>query len=96
MEGGSDTSSSLILAIIQALILNPDVQEKAHREMASVVGEDSVVFEIGDQDMSDDEDDGKSPKRHTSQHHQGDRRHGDDVEREGLMNGDSGHKDRED
>ncbi|KLO20660.1 hypothetical protein SCHPADRAFT_918102 [Schizopora paradoxa] len=62
----------------------------------SVVGEDNVVFEIGDQDMSDDEDDGKSPKRHTSQHHQDDRRHGDDVEREGLMNGDSGQKDRED
>ncbi|KAH7054332.1 putative cytochrome P450 oxidoreductase [Macrophomina phaseolina] len=40
MEGGSDTSSSLILAIIQALILNPEVQEKAHREIAAVVGED--------------------------------------------------------
>jgi cytochrome P450 len=40
MEGGSDTSSSLILAIVQALILNPEVQQKAHRELASVVGED--------------------------------------------------------
>ncbi|RYC62618.1 hypothetical protein CHU98_g3609 [Xylaria longipes] len=40
MEGGSDTSSSLILAIIQALILNPEVQERAHEEMASVVGAD--------------------------------------------------------
>lgn len=40
MEGGSDTSSSLILAIVQALILNPVVQEKAHRELAAVVGEE--------------------------------------------------------
>jgi len=40
MEGGSDTSSSLILAIVQALILNPDVQEKAYCEIAAVVGED--------------------------------------------------------
>ncbi|KAI1812311.1 cytochrome P450 [Poronia punctata] len=40
MEGGSDTSSSLILAIVQALILNPEVQEKAQREIAAVVGED--------------------------------------------------------
>ncbi|GME25889.1 uncharacterized protein K452DRAFT_322925 [Neofusicoccum parvum] len=40
MEGGSDTSSSLILAIVQALILNPAVQEKAHRELCAVVGED--------------------------------------------------------
>lgn len=40
MEGGSDTSSSLILAIIQALILHPEVQEKAHRELSAVVGED--------------------------------------------------------
>ncbi|KAI3317331.1 cytochrome P450 [Xylariaceae sp. AK1471] len=40
MEGGSDTSSSLILAIVQALILNPEVQEKAHREISAVVGED--------------------------------------------------------
>lgn len=39
MEGGSDTSSSLILAIVQALILNPDVQEKAHAEISAVVGE---------------------------------------------------------
>jgi cytochrome P450 family 619 len=40
MEGGSDTSSSLILAIIQGLILNPEVQEKAHRQISEVVGED--------------------------------------------------------
>lgn len=40
MEGGSDTSSSLILAIVQALILNPQVQEKAYSEIAAVVGED--------------------------------------------------------
>ncbi|KAI0433347.1 putative cytochrome P450 oxidoreductase [Xylaria sp. FL1042] len=40
MEGGSDTSSSLILAIVQALILNPEVQARAHAEIASVIGED--------------------------------------------------------
>ena len=40
MEGGSDTSSSLILAIVQALILNPEVQERAHRELDAIVGED--------------------------------------------------------
>lgn len=39
MEGGSDTSSSLILAIVQALILNPEIQEKAHGEISKVVGE---------------------------------------------------------
>ncbi|KAL1625631.1 hypothetical protein SLS56_007215 [Neofusicoccum ribis] len=40
MEGGSDTSSSLILAIIQALISNPSIQEQAYREIYDVVGED--------------------------------------------------------
>lgn len=40
MEGGSDTSSSLILTIVLALILNPEVQARAHREIAAVVGED--------------------------------------------------------
>ncbi|KAI8631789.1 cytochrome P450 [Xylariaceae sp. FL1651] len=40
MEGGSDTSSSLILAIVQALILYPEVQDKAHREISAVIGED--------------------------------------------------------
>ncbi|KAL1866482.1 hypothetical protein Daus18300_006717 [Diaporthe australafricana] len=40
MEGGSDTSSSLILTIILALILNPEVQAKAHREISEVIGED--------------------------------------------------------
>lgn len=40
MEGGSDTSSSLILTIVLALILNPEVQAKAHREISAVIGED--------------------------------------------------------
>ena len=40
MEGGSDTSSSLILAIVQALIHFPEVQEKAFAEIDSVVGKD--------------------------------------------------------
>ncbi|KAJ5302095.1 Cytochrome P450 [Penicillium antarcticum] len=38
MEGGSDTSSSLTLAIVQALIQNPEVQQKAHAEIDAVVG----------------------------------------------------------
>ncbi|KAJ5942585.1 hypothetical protein N7516_002753 [Penicillium verrucosum] len=38
MEGGSDTTSSLTLAIVQALIQNPDVQRKAHAEIDAVVG----------------------------------------------------------
>ena len=38
MEGGSDTSSSLILAIVQALIQYPEVQRKAQEEIDSVVG----------------------------------------------------------
>ena len=40
MEGGSDTSSSLIIAIVQALIHFPEVQEKAFREIDTVVGRD--------------------------------------------------------
>ena len=38
MEGGSDTSSSLILAIVQALIQYPQVQRKAQEEIDSVIG----------------------------------------------------------
>lgn len=40
MEGGSDTSSSLILAIVQALIKNPEVQSKAQAEIDAIVGQD--------------------------------------------------------
>ena len=38
MEGGSDTSSSLILAIVQAMIHYPEVQRKAQAEIDSAVG----------------------------------------------------------
>lgn len=38
MEGGSDTTSSLTLAIVQALIENPEIQRKAHMEIDQVVG----------------------------------------------------------
>lgn len=38
MEGGSDTSSSLILAIVQAMIHYPEVQAKAQAEIDSFVG----------------------------------------------------------
>ncbi|KAI0110930.1 cytochrome P450 oxidoreductase [Nemania sp. FL0031] len=39
-EGGSDTSSSLILAMVRALIEFPDVQRKAQEEIDAVMGED--------------------------------------------------------
>lgn len=38
MEGGSDTSSSLILAIVQAMIHYPEVQRKAQAQIDEVVG----------------------------------------------------------
>lgn len=65
----------------------------SRRGPASVVGEDSVVFEIGDQD--DDDDEPKSAdKRHLNQHNTEDRQHGNESERQGLMNGDGGrHRD---
>ncbi len=40
MEGGSDTSSSMILAFIHAMIKYPDVQRKAQQEIDGLVGED--------------------------------------------------------
>ena len=40
MEGGSDTSSSLIIAIVQAMIKNPGIQRKAQAEIDAVVGPD--------------------------------------------------------
>nr|UPH69770.1 putative cytochrome p450 protein [Neofusicoccum parvum] len=40
MEGGSDTSSSLVLAIIQAMTQYPEVQKRAQAEIDSVVGFD--------------------------------------------------------
>ena len=40
MEGGSDTSSSIIIAIIQGLIKNPEIQKKAQAQIDAVVGED--------------------------------------------------------
>ena len=39
MEGGSDTSSSLIIAIVQAMIRYPHVQRKAQAELDRVVGD---------------------------------------------------------
>ena len=39
-EGGSDTSSSIILAFVQAMTCFPHVQKKAQRELDRVVGED--------------------------------------------------------
>ncbi|KAK0513963.1 hypothetical protein JMJ35_003685 [Cladonia borealis] len=39
MEGGSDTSSSLILAIILAMIAYPQVQDRAQAEIDAVIGD---------------------------------------------------------
>jgi cytochrome P450 family 619 len=40
MEGGSDTSSSIIIAFVQAMTKFPEILKKAQKEMDSVVGED--------------------------------------------------------
>ncbi|KAL8785210.1 MAG: hypothetical protein Q9195_008743 [Heterodermia aff. obscurata] len=40
MEGGSDTSSSLILAILLAVMAYPDVQQRAQAEIDAVMGEE--------------------------------------------------------
>ncbi|KAI9166305.1 Cytochrome P450 monooxygenase patI [Paramyrothecium foliicola] len=40
MEGGSDTSSSLILAMIRAMMEFPRVLDRAHEEIDAVIGED--------------------------------------------------------
>lgn len=42
MEGGSDTSSSILLAIIQAMTKYPDVLEKAQKQIDALVGADRV------------------------------------------------------
>lgn len=66
------------------------------RRPLDTVGDDAVVFEIGDQDLSDDED-GKPvmKKPHVSQRHEDDRHHGDDIERQGLIGNGNAHKDRD-
>ncbi|MCJ1241088.1 hypothetical protein MMC14_009092 [Varicellaria rhodocarpa] len=40
LEGGSDTSASIILAFIQAMIVYPAVQAAAHAEIDAVLGEE--------------------------------------------------------
>ena len=40
MEGGSDTSSSIIIAFLHAMTKWPGVQKKAQKEIDAVVGED--------------------------------------------------------
>lgn len=40
MEGGSDTTSSLLLAIVQAMTKNPEIQSKAQAEIDATVGPD--------------------------------------------------------
>ena len=40
MEGGSDTSSSIIIAFVQAMTKFPEILKKAQKEVDSVIGED--------------------------------------------------------
>jgi cytochrome P450 len=40
MEGGSDTSSSIIIAFAQAMTRWPDLQKRAQQEIDAAVGED--------------------------------------------------------
>ncbi|KAJ5159284.1 Cytochrome P450 [Penicillium coprophilum] len=40
MEGGSDTGSTMLLVMIQALVQHPEVQERARVEIDAVCGED--------------------------------------------------------
>ncbi|TDL28022.1 hypothetical protein BD410DRAFT_739394 [Rickenella mellea] len=56
------------------------------RGPASVLSEDAVVFEIGDQELSDDEDNIKTPqKRRSDVREEGNGRIGVEGERDGLM-----------
>lgn len=49
------------------------------------VGDDAVVFEIGDQDLSDDEDTKPPEKRRTPRPDHNELHQGEDAEREGLI-----------
>jgi hypothetical protein len=40
-EGGSDTTTSVITAFVQAMIVWPEVQKKAQAQIDSVIGEDA-------------------------------------------------------
>jgi cytochrome P450 len=40
MEGGSDSGSTMLLVMIQALVQHPEVQERARAELDAVCGED--------------------------------------------------------
>ena len=40
MEGGSDTSSAMILSFIKAMVVYPEVQNKAQGEIDSIIGEE--------------------------------------------------------
>jgi cytochrome P450 len=42
MEGGSDTVSTMMLVVLQALCLNPDIVQRAQRDIDAVVDEDST------------------------------------------------------
>ena len=60
------------------------------------VGEDEVVFEIGEHDDDDEPKTADSAgRKHVAQHIDEDRQHGDESERQGLMN-ESAQRDRSD
>lgn len=40
MEGGSDTTSTMMLVFIQAMVLNPAIQQRAQAEIDATIGED--------------------------------------------------------
>lgn len=40
LEGGSDTSSAIILSFVHAMTKWPEVQKKAHKEIDAIMGED--------------------------------------------------------
>ena len=84
-EDAEDYDLEAIEARTRARDDDDDDATLTDRRPLGTVGEDAVVFEIGDQDMSDDED-GKPivKKTQVGQHHEDDH-HGDDNERQGLM-----------
>lgn len=43
MEGGSDTTASILLAFLQAMVKYPDVQQRAHAEIDALLGNDDAT-----------------------------------------------------
>lgn len=45
MEGGSDTTASILLAFLQAMVKYPPVQQRAHAEIDALLGADATTLE---------------------------------------------------